>query len=201
MKKVFVFLFIFVALIAFSCNHSKIANDIQPLAKSNNIAKKGARLGTQAQNFVSSFYKNATYTIGKQVETSDNGVSYLVSEIIINDEARARGYITTDLAGENLTYFVDVDRVNFEMTNIEIETNVISKIPNINRLLDYNSTSEFDIIKVVEDNNSLPIAERRPCFGKVVEWSTCMFGKKFSITTYYAFWCVTNRVQSKLVDC
>lgn len=201
MKKVFVFLFIFVTFFTFSCNHSKITNDIQPSAKSNNIAKKGAKIGTQAQNFVSSFYKNVSYTIGTQVQTSDNGVNYLVSEIIINDEARARGYITTDLAGENPTYFADVDRVDFEMTNIEIETNTTSKTLNINNLSDYNSTSEFDIIKVVEDNNKLSVVERRPFIGSRVECGSCVMGVKDCYRQGYFFWIRTIRVLDHSESC
>ncbi len=167
----------------------------------NQIVKRGTNLSTTTQAFISSFYKGANYTIGAQIKTTDNSVDYLVSEIIINDEAKARGYILTDITGKNPTYFTDVDRSTYKMTVVNISNNTTTIISDIDKTSDYASTNEFDIIKVVEQNNDIDIVERRPFIGNRVECGSCVMGERLCYMVGYFFWIRVTKTEIDSVIC
>jgi hypothetical protein len=185
---IFVFLFIF----ATACNKSseEVLPENQKITNSQKSATTTTiELSNEASNFIKNFY-SSDYVLGQQIETSDDNVTYLVSEIIVNNETRARGYITTDVRGENPTYFVDVDRSNYQLHNVDIVNNKTTIINEIDKIDDYYETNEFDVIALVDDNNA---TKRRPFIGSREECTNCVMGVKHCSRVGYFFWIETTR--------
>lgn len=137
-------------LIPFACN--KTAETELPTPQKAERTTRGTKsatiLGTSVHDFLRSFYNGASYSIGRQIETTDNGTTYLVSEVVVSS---ARGYIVTNQAGNTPVYFADVDRTNFVLTSVDIASNETVTAQNINQLPEYALTSDFDFIGFVSD--------------------------------------------------
>lgn len=111
--------------------------------------------------FLKSFY-NKNSELGKPVEIKSNKStntlnrtveidSYLITEVFVGDDTRARGYIITEKATNEFVFFLDVDRIDYKLTTVKIESNDVKYFNEINELEKYLSTDEFDFIKVIED--------------------------------------------------
>ncbi len=114
-------------------------------------------------SFLKSFYKQNT-ELGKPLEiktkNGDNTLSrsielqgYLITEVFVGEDTRARGYIISDKLSSNFVFFLDVDRMNYELTTVKIESNETVNFDEINELEKYLITDEFDFIKIIEDPN------------------------------------------------
>lgn len=157
-------------LIPFGCN--KTAETELPTPQKTERSTRGNKsttiLGTTVHDFIRSFYSGASYTIGRQIETTDNGTIYLVSEVVVSS---ARGYIVTNQVGSTPLYFADVDRTNFVLTSVDITNNETVTAQDINLLPEYALTNDFDFIEVVKiREGEVPTPEglelqRRPFWG------------------------------------
>jgi hypothetical protein len=137
----------------YACTQKEVPSPTTNLTKTNSpvrVNKSATILGTNVHDFIRSFYNGASYTIGRQIETTNNGTTYLVSEVVVSS---ARGYVVTNQAGNTPLYFADVDRTNFILTSVDIANNETVTAQNINQLREYALTDEFDFIKVVGDAN------------------------------------------------
>jgi|GEM_PF-2066208 len=100
---------------------------------------------------VTSFYgDNITFTIGRTASTIVDGIYYDCTELIIDYDTRARGYIFSEQLTGNFLYIADVDRINHVLTFLNILTNERKILSDINNHSDYASTNEFDIIRIIE---------------------------------------------------
>lgn len=137
----------------YACTQKEAPSPTPNVTKTNSPVrgnKSATILSTNVHDFIRSFYNGASYTIGRQIETTDNGTTYLVSEVVVSS---ARGYIVTNQAGSTPVYFADVDRTNFVLTSVDIANNETVTAQNINQLPEYALTNDFDFIKVVGDAN------------------------------------------------
>jgi hypothetical protein len=91
--------------------------------------------------------KNETNLLNRTVEMQ----SYLITEVFVGEDTRARGYIITEKATNDFVFFLDVNRLDYKLTAVKIETNETKHFNEINELEKYLSTDEFDFIKVIED--------------------------------------------------
>lgn len=91
--------------------------------------------------------KNETNLLNRTVEMQ----SYLITEVFVGEDTRARGYIITEKATNDFVFFLDVNRLDYKLTSVKIETNETKHFNEINELEKYLSTDEFDFIKVIED--------------------------------------------------
>lgn len=116
---------------------------------------KSSRLGvgTEVIDYLNNFY-GQSFHYGDSIQTSDDGIDYLVTEVVLDTDTRARGYLATDIATNKFLYFVDVDRVNYKLFTDNIIENERKIFENIDRLSDYPSTNEFDFIFINSQNNN-----------------------------------------------
>ena len=146
--KLFSFIALFISVTFLSCS-----NDNETIQ--NNSSNKNV------ETFLKSFY-NQDFQLGKSVETTSKGAlshlskttefeNFIVTEVFVGEDTRARGYIITDKNTENLVYFLDVDRIEYKITAVELDINETKLFHDINELDEYLSTDGFDLIKIVED--------------------------------------------------
>lgn len=113
------------------------------------------------ETFLKSFYKQNS-ELGKAVDIKSKSEtnalnrtiemqSYLITEVFVGEDTRARGYIITEKSTNNFVFFLDVDRINYKLTTVKVESNETKHFNEINELDKYLSTDEFDFIKVIED--------------------------------------------------
>lgn len=189
MKKIMSFRILAIMLIAVigivSCSKDETESDLSKNAK--------------ISNYLNSFYKSG-FVLGKSVEskrTSNYSAfsktveleTVIITEVFVGDDSRARGYIITDKENSDFLYFVDVDRVEFKLTSVDIAANEQKLFENINDLDKYLSTDEFDFIEVAEEikNNPDYMTDRR--FWGWQEWIDCdrTTGMGIKMETYYVF--------------
>jgi hypothetical protein len=153
MKHLKLALFSFIALFVSACILVSCSND-SDTTNSETSSKN-------VETFLKSFYKqnselgnpkeiksrNETNTLNRTVEMQ----SYLITEVFVGDDTRARGYIITEKSSNDFVFFLDVNRLSYKLTAVKIETNETKHFNEINELEKYLSTDEFDFIKVIED--------------------------------------------------
>lgn len=146
-------LFSFIALFVSATMLVSCSND--------NDTTSNETLNKNVETFLKSFYgqnselgkpieiksKNETNSLNRTVEMQ----SYLITEVFVGEDARARGYLITEKSTNDFVFFLDVDRIDYKLTTVKIETNETIHFNEINELEKYLSTNEFDFIKVIED--------------------------------------------------
>ncbi|HLT53905.1 MAG TPA: hypothetical protein VKZ97_08435, partial [Flavobacteriaceae bacterium] len=97
---------------------------------------------SQVTDYLTAFYDTDRENISYRhdVETDDGTISYIVTEITVGTDSIARGYVATDETTGDLLYFVDVDRVNYTLTAIDVSRSISEVINNINEHEDYYET-------------------------------------------------------------
>ncbi|MFY8188653.1 MAG: hypothetical protein ACOVLC_11930 [Flavobacterium sp.] len=156
---------------------------------SNSDFSQMSRLGveTEVQDYLDDFY-GQTFHFGDSIQTSEKGIDYLVTEVILDTDTRARGYVAVELSTNKFLYFVDVDRINYNLYTDNILENSNKIFQNIDRLPDYTSTNELDFIKITSDvNQGSPQTSRFWGWGKW-QYSPCIDGKKNAIRIYHIIW-------------
>lgn len=111
--------------------------------------------------FLKSFYKK-DFRLGQAVNTKEvNAISatsrtteidsLVVTEVFVGEDTRARGYVITSKTTNVFLYFVDIDRIDYKMTKVDIVANDIVTFEDIEQMDNYISTNQFDFIKVAQD--------------------------------------------------
>jgi hypothetical protein len=154
-----------------------IAGSLLTSCSKEDETKQSISENTKVSSFLKSFYsKNFEFgksinseiikessTLSKSVEVED----VVITEVLVGEDTRARGYIITSKSTNTFVYFVDIDRIDYKMTAVDIKINETKVINNIDEFDKYVATNEFDIIKVtqeyIEEQNS--IDEKRPFWG------------------------------------
>lgn len=151
MKKIISLRLAAITLIAFICITSCSKND----------DTNGLNENAKVTSFLKSFYgkkiKNGTSIDAKVKMTnstttkSEEFGDIVVTEVFVGDETRARGYTITSKETNVFLYFVDVDRIEYKMTTVDIEANQTLIVDNIDELDKYVATNQFDFIKITQD--------------------------------------------------
>lgn len=105
---------------------------------------------TNANAFIDDFYRTS-WTTGVSATVEDSLKAYLVTEIIVGTDTRARGYLVKDKATNELLYFADVNRRDYVFTTIDLISEKVETFLEIDRHSDYGHSNEFDIIKIIDD--------------------------------------------------
>ncbi len=108
---------------------------------------------TNANAFINDFYRTS-WTTGVSATVEDSLKAYLVTEIIVGTDTRARGYLVKDKATHELLYFADVDRNNHVFRTVNLITEEEETFLDINRHPDYSISDGFDMIKIIDDVNN-----------------------------------------------
>ena len=125
MKHLKLALFSFIALFVSACILVSCSNDSD--------TTNSETSGKNVETFLKSFYKqnselgnpkeiksrNETNTLNRTVEMQ----SYLITEVFVGDDTRARGYIITEKSSNDFVFFLDVNRLSYKLTAVKIETN------------------------------------------------------------------------------
>lgn len=147
-------------------------------------------------SFAKSFYRqNISY--GESAETklkwptsslarTEEYGDVKITEIFVGNEERARGYAITSKDTDVLLYFVDVDRVEFKMTTIDIETDQVKIAGGINELEKYAITNQFDFIKIAQDLNT-DLNPGNVTNGWHYSYGSCRDGRRGVYRAYFLF--------------
>ncbi|MFY8188651.1 MAG: hypothetical protein ACOVLC_11920 [Flavobacterium sp.] len=158
---------------------------------SNSDFSQMSRLGveTEVQDYLDDFY-GQTFHFGDSIQTSEKGIDYLVTEVILDTDTRARGYVAVELSTNKFLYFVDVNRVSFELYTEDIPENSSKIYNNINQLADYSLTNELDFILAISRKNLNPSNGARRFFGSEYVQGPCdpETGLAQLMTQHFSFW-------------
>lgn len=115
--------------------------------------------------FLKSFY-NQDYALGNTISISNgtkssamsrtilvDGQDVEITEVILANNQRVRGYVLTDKVTSAFLYFVDVDRITYDLTVVDVTNNETLIFRDINTNPDYHTTDEFDLYKMAENYN------------------------------------------------
>lgn len=101
--------------------------------------------------FINNFY-GKSFVYGDSIQTSDNLTSYMVKEIIVSTDTRARGYIAIDLSTKTPIGFIDVDRDNKMMKSIDLQTEEVDISGDLSEDPVFNDNG-YDFIELIEEGN------------------------------------------------
>lgn len=145
-------------------------------------------VGNEVQDYLNNFY-GQSFHFGDSIQTSDKGVDYLVTEVILNGENRARGYVATEKSTNKFLYFVDVDRVTFDLYTENIADNTSKIYEDINQLEDYSQTNELDFMTIISRENSNGSNARRRFWGYEYVQGPCNAdGYAVLMIQHFTFW-------------
>ena len=100
------------------------------------------------------FYQSK-YSFGKSTSVLDEKKSVIIlTEVILEGDKRARGYVAISKETDDFLFFVDIDRDKFEITTFDVTSNKIENFKNINKSENYNTTNEFDLIYSIDNNTN-----------------------------------------------
>lgn len=182
----FSFIALFIcAVVMVSCSSDEDNNQIQENA-----------LDPKTDAFLKNFYSN-DYHLGKSVSTSNpnlNGLqnrsaqvdNYTVTEVFVNNEARASGYLFENLRTNRYENFIDVNRISYILTSVNLLNNETEVQNRINEKPEYSFTHEFDIIRIIE--NPIYTNPSNPgyvTYGWHYEWGACGNGVRGQYKAYY----------------
>lgn len=204
MKKIIVFRVLAIALVA----------SIGIISCSKNDETKENIIGnSKVSCYLKSFY-NTKYQLGKSIDTklkkeSQNSSlsksieveDFIVTEVLVGEDTRARGYVVTRKSDNQFIYFIDVDRIDYKMTTVKVDVNETMIFNNIDELDKYISTNEFDLIKVAEQVNA-GIIENNKFWGsggtkcndryQSTSYDGTSWCMTYCYTPYYVFWIDVN---------
>lgn len=157
-------------------------------------------INSEVDGYVGTFYASG-FEYGESRETSDENTTYVVTEVLVNSETSARGYVVTEKLTDNFLYFVDVDRIGYNLTTFDVVNNYTRVFHEIDKNEEYFTTHEFDFIVIVDTVNSNS-QRKRKFFG----WSgwepmgPCENGEQTLVNVHYALW-LTNAYEYMTVPC
>ena len=169
--------------------------------------------------FLKSFY-NEDYVLGNTISISNgtkssvmsrtvlvDGQDIEITEVILGNGQRVRGYVITDKITSAFLYFVDVDRTTYDLTVVDVINNQTLIFKNINTNPDYRNTKEFDLFEMAENYNQSNaqerfwgwIIEQGPC-NETNESGTSGNGLAFVYNNYYVFGIKVQSIQQMGTD-
>lgn len=153
---------------------------------------------SEISDYLDDFYNNSTYSIGTSISTTDSTLgSFTVTEVILEGDSNARGFVCMDGNEDYFLYFVDVDRSRKELSFHDIVNETSETFYGIDSLEYYNETNEFDYMYIIDNiNHGLepngdtpdPNAKKRKFIGSVTTIGPPLLGMCWQCTTFYIFW-------------
>lgn len=149
MKKIFIAALFAVSSLFISCsNEDSVKTDVE-----NKFVAKNNPNNSDVSDFLDSYY-NTSYDFANNISTADeNNKKITITEVVVNDDMRARGYVVTDNATGEFLYFADVDRTNYVLSTYEASTNEYDSVLNIDQTELY-SANQYDFIEIIEAANA-----------------------------------------------
>lgn len=154
-------------------------------------------------SFLKSFYSK-DYVFGQSAKINPNSqISAIartasleeveLTEVFVDNETKARGYIITDKNTGEFLYFIDVDRDTYILTSLDVKNSEQRTFNNIDDIYNYFSTDEFDFIEIaLDDNNSTGTTTDRRFWGSQISYGAPFEGIDGNCyqgvySTYYVF--------------
>lgn len=139
----------FLSVGLFACSNDDEINTVNNTNSEVPMQTMSITSNSNGLRYAADFY-NTKITEGQTIEIKnpDNlteGVT--ITELIVDNDSKARGYIVNDLENNNFLYFVDVDRTKDEMTTYEVSTQKTEKFTDLINNVEYINSDKFDFIK------------------------------------------------------
>lgn len=147
-------------------------------------------------SFLKSFYSKH-YSFGESAKVNQNSPFSVLSrtatledveltEVFVDNQEKARGYVITNKNTGEFLYFIDVDRDTYTLTSLDVKNSDQKTFNNIDEIYNYFTTDEFDFIEIaLDDSNSTGTTDRR--FWGWQSWVDCdeSTGMGTLMETYY----------------
>lgn len=181
LKNLFAFFVILGSFLTLSCSDeailtSETTSSLKSKEQINLSFSQREESNSEVSEYLTSFYKK-DFSYRESIETYDDEGYYIVTEVIVDKELSARGYVVVDKNSGDFLYFVDVDRINYVLTAVNIATSETILISNINSASNYESTNGFDFMKIIEEYNNDSTTKRRfwgwQCNGEIEVGGQC----------------------------
>jgi len=177
------------ALFITACsNEEEITNNNEMLV----LQRPANVIDADLEQKVISFYGNVTFTKGRTASTNVNGFYYDCTELIINSDTRARGYIFSEQLAGDFLYIADVDRENYVLRTYDFIRGETYSIFKISDHINYKNSDGLDFIKIINETSQANYqVHGRPMFGGGTSYEytqcgicTCVW----EVHTFYVFW-------------
>ncbi|MCX6171848.1 MAG: hypothetical protein NT048_03300 [Flavobacterium sp.] len=190
MKKIKSTVFMYFVLFSSALFYVSCSNDNEQIVNETSNKK--------VDSFLKKYYSN-DYHLGKEIKTfvensnekqlkSAQVDNFTITEVFVGDDEKARGYLFENNQTKEFESFVDVDRVNFKLTTVDLE-NLQVEIKNaINQMPEYSLTDEFDIIKIITDPIITNPGNSNPqvvTYGWHYQWGACRDGFRGRYRAYF----------------
>ena len=155
---------------------------------------------TNLDSYLKSFYSNE-YRKGKKINLIPQNLygtknrtaqvdDYTITEVFVGNEDKARGYLFENSQTNEIENFVDVDRINYKLTSVDLDNFEVEVQNAINQIPEYQLTDEFDIIKIIEDpiiNDPVTGDPQVVAQGWRYSYGSCRNGFRGVYRAWYAF--------------
>lgn len=152
----------------------------------------------KVDSFLKSFYSN-DYQLGKKIKPTAQNLNgnqlrstqvdnFTITEVFVGDDEKARGYLFENTQTNEIESFVDVDRTNFVLTSVDLESLQVEVQNAINQMPEYSLTDEFDIIKIITDPIITNPGNSNPqvvTYGWHYQWGACRDGFRGRYRAYF----------------
>ena len=176
-------IFVVTSLIT-SCSNDETNNSVDQNAKVSTYLKSFYKTNCKLGESAEAKFKPETSSLARTAEFED----IVVTEVFVGNETRARGYVLTNKTTNVFLYFVDVDRVEYKTTKVDIEADKTVIAENIEQLDNYISTNEFDLIEITQDQVNQPGNGQTSVLGKIrYSYGSCHNGVRGVYQATFAF--------------
>ncbi|SEH79950.1 hypothetical protein SAMN02927937_01502 [Paenimyroides aquimaris] len=137
----------------YSCSNEEVNNPQQENTEQNtNLQSKPATTAGDGYVYALDFY-GTDISLGRSVDLVDPDTSegVTVTEVTVDGDTRARGYIVNKVENNDFLYFLDVDRDTDILTTFEETTDEVLTFNNLLESPDYLDTDKFDFIEYSQD--------------------------------------------------
>lgn len=148
-------------------------------------------------SFLKSFYSK-DYVFGQSAKVNPNSqisamartasLEYVeLTEVFVDNQTKARGYIITDKNTGEFLYFIDIDRDTYTLTSLDVKNSEQKTFNNIDEIYNYFSTNEFDFIEIALDESNSTGTSERKFWGWETHPGPCdhSTGQSILMETYY----------------
>jgi hypothetical protein len=102
-------------------------------------------------SYLSHFYGGASWRYGSSITETRSTQNYLIKEVIVGSDTRARGYVALDNSGQP-AYFIDVNRSSKVMTSVDLVSEVSDTVTHIDADPFY-GVNQYDFLAIIGEIN------------------------------------------------